>query len=199
MTRSDVGSTVDRVQTHTLTDNGDTNMTTHKLPTREINRDVTGPYRWVESSARVRVTAATKPVTGTQTVAWLFVLAVIVAIVCFAMDALAEPMPETMNVTCKDGTVAHEVVGNIDAPCRKHGGPAKVVPVGSASDNAPKVTDDDPEALHKVADCRDGDEYWSNKDSKHGACDGHGGVKAWSDGSAVKAKKHVFYRKAGAK
>ena len=43
---------------------------------------------------------------------------------------------------------------------------------------------------HKIADCNDGTEYWSTSDSHRGVCGfSHKGVKAWADGSPVKAKR----------
>lgn len=38
-----------------------------------------------------------------------------------------------------------------------------------------------------VATCNDGKEYWARTEEHRGACSGHGGVAAWSDGSPVKS------------
>lgn len=37
----------------------------------------------------------------------------------------------------------------------------------------------------KVATCNDGKAYWSRTNEHRGACSGHGGVAAWTDGSPV--------------
>jgi len=44
-----------------------------------------------------------------------------------------------------------------------------------------------PELVH-VATCNDGKELYKPTNQHIGACRGHGGVKSWADGSAVKAK-----------
>jgi len=43
------------------------------------------------------------------------------------------------------------------------------------------------ELVH-VATCNDGKELYKATNQHIGACRGHGGVKTWADGSAVKAK-----------
>lgn len=172
----------------------------NKLSNRELTRDMTKPYQWVTPAPRtVRYAPPMRMVSGIQLVTWLALLAGIVAIMSYAMDAKAEPMPNTMTTQCKDGVVAHDVIGDWQAPCRKHGGTAAVAEGGKPGepDFVPVGTDDSD--FHYIAACTDGAEYWATGKSKKGACEGHGGVKAWADGKPVKHRAVKAYRKGGAK
>lgn len=57
-----------------------------------------------------------------------------------------------------------------------------------------------PAHMTDVATCNDGTIYSSLSGNHRGACSGHKGVKAWSDGSPVKTRKgrKGSYRKASA-
>ncbi len=44
------------------------------------------------------------------------------------------------------------------------------------------------DAADHVANCRDGKEYWSASTEHRGACQKHGGVAEWMDGTPVKGK-----------
>ena len=64
---------------------------------------------------------------------------------------------------------------------------ASLVTLGAAVANAdaPKAPKA-PDKIH-VATCNDGKEYWAPTNEHRGACSGHGGVAAWTDGSPVKS------------
>lgn len=107
-----------------------------------------------------------------------------------------EPSPTTaMDVTCTDGHIAHHVLGDMAAPCRKHGGVVSAIAVDDAAAHGMLIVPisaddtDDSDTMHKVATCNDGAEFWANSKSHKGACKGHDGIKSWDDGTKVKVKR----------
>lgn len=107
-----------------------------------------------------------------------------------------EPSPTTAyDVTCKDGHRANHVLGDAQAPCRRHGGAVKIIATDDYAAQQTMIVEpisdakDDSDEMRRIAVCNDGAEFWANSKTHKGACKGHDGVKSWDDGTKVKVKR----------
>jgi hypothetical protein len=57
--------------------------------------------------------------------------------------------------------------------------------VPTPKDKTPTISDGD---VRVLATCNDGTEWRSRHAAHKGACSGHGGVKAWADGSPIRGR-----------
>lgn len=141
-----------------------------------------------------------QPESATRIVGQLSAVILFVSLLAWLLGACSvahadEPSPTAaFNVTCKDGHEAHHVLGDIQAPCRRHGGTRGAVIVDDVGASGMIVepldtSDSDSDEMHRLATCNDGAEFWSNRKSHSGACKGHNGVKSWDDGTKVKVKR----------